>query len=267
MKSFEENKDLLVTEINDMKKGQYEEMALISFYSLSSYFKSLFAFGSKSPVTKDNINIIKEMFYIIKQERILLNYMLKNINNYNIDVIADIVGSMDALNDSTIDYYYRVIQDLEDAAELKEERRGIRPKKSFPTLTQTDSYVNQVIALSESKENIRLFLGFEEEFWQYIKERERSVEVVPEVAEGISYVIPLYDENGLVVDVKILVPEVVDLSTSLLAIKCYIKAYDIYRALGQPVRGFGEPNSYLPAQDLYQRGLTAKAHKTLQIKM
>ena len=42
MKSFEENKAILVKDIEDMKKGQLEEMFLISFYSLSSYFKSLF---------------------------------------------------------------------------------------------------------------------------------------------------------------------------------------------------------------------------------
>ena len=64
-----------------------------------------------------------------------------------------------------------------------------------------------------------------------------------------------------------LVPEVVDLSTALIAIKCYVKAYDIYRSLGEPMKNFGEPCTYIGAQDLYQEKLANKGRKTLKIKM
>ena len=262
MKSFEENKAILVKDIEDMKKGQLEEMFLISFYSLSSYFKSLFTFGTRSSVTRDNINVIKEMFNIIKSERILLNFMLRNIDKF-----TDIVGSMDDLNDKTIEYYYKVIEDIEEAVEMEEEHRAIRPKKSFPTLIQTDTYINQVIALSENKSNIKEFLGFEEDFWEYIKKYEGSIEVSPEIASEIAYVIPFYDGNGIVTGLKMLVPEVVDLSTALIAIKCYVKAYDIYRSLGEPMKNFGEPCTYTGAQELYQEKLANKGRKTLKIKM
>lgn len=267
MKSFEENKAILVKDIEDMKKEQLEEMFLISFYSLSSYFKSLFTFGTRSYVTKDNINVIKEMFNIIKSERILLNFMLRNIDKFNISSITDIVGSMDDLNDKTIEYYYKVIEDIEEAVEMEEEHRAIRPKKSFPTLIQTDTYINQVIALSENKSNIKEFLGFEEDFWEYIKKYEGSIEVSPEIASEIAYVIPFYDGNGIVTGLKMLVPEVVDLSTALIAIKCYVKAYDIYRSLGEPMKNFGEPCTYTGAQELYQEKLANKGRKTLKIKM
>ena len=118
MKSLEESKALLVRDIEEMKKGQLEEMVLISFYSLSSYFKSLFTFGTGSSVTKDNINVIKEMFNILKSERILLNFMLRNIDKFNINAVTDIVGSMDELNDRTVEYYYKVIEDIEEAVEM-----------------------------------------------------------------------------------------------------------------------------------------------------
>lgn len=267
MKSLEESKALLVRDIEEMKKGQLEEMVLISFYSLSSYFKSLFSFGTGSSVTKDNINVIKEMFNILKSERILLNFMLRNIDKFNINAVTDIVGSMDELNDRTVEYYYKVIEDIEEAVEMKEERRGIRPKKHFSTLTQTDSYINQVIALSENRKNIKEFLGFEDEFWAYIKEFEYSIEISPEEAENVAYVLPLHDSNNIVSGIRMLIPEVVDLSTALIAIKCYIKAHDIYCALGEPMKNFGEPCSYIGAQDLYQERLASKGRKTLQIKM
>ena len=72
MESVNNRKAIVVKDIEDMKKGQFEEMLLISYYGLASYFKSLFSFGSKSDITKDNLNVIKEMFNILKTERNLL---------------------------------------------------------------------------------------------------------------------------------------------------------------------------------------------------
>ena len=70
--------------INEMKQGDFNQMALITYYSLGSYFKSLVAFGRKNPITKDNLQIIKEMYQIIIKERKLLNFILKNIDEIDV---------------------------------------------------------------------------------------------------------------------------------------------------------------------------------------
>ena len=64
MKTLLEQREEVTEDIKSMKKGSYEQMWLITMYGLSSYFKSLFRFGKNSKVTKDNINVIKEMFSI-----------------------------------------------------------------------------------------------------------------------------------------------------------------------------------------------------------
>lgn len=235
MESKEQSKALLVDEIEEMKKGQYEEMFLMTFYGLSSYFKSLMAFGNKSNITKDNLNVIKEMFKVIKTERLLLNFILKNINNFNIDAVQNVVNAMDELNDKTIEFYYRVIDGIEDAVDMNEERRGIRPRKHFSMIMQTDTYINLVVALAENKDSVKSFLGFEDDFWKYIGSCEHSVEVPSDVAEDISYVTALVDHNGNVSGIKMLVPEVIDLNTALLAIRCYVRAYNLYKMLGKPL--------------------------------
>ena len=61
-------KDILIDDIKEMKKGSYEEMWLITVYGLASYFKSLFSFGFRSNVTRDNINVIKQMFGFLSTE-------------------------------------------------------------------------------------------------------------------------------------------------------------------------------------------------------
>ncbi len=232
MKMMDEQIEKITANIKDMKNGSYEQMVLITLYSLSSYFKSLITFGQGSNVTRDNLNIIKEMFNILKKERQLLIFILKHIEEFEVEAVCNVVYILDDLNDKTVEYYYNVIEDIEDAVFMKEERRGIRPRKNFPTLIQSDSYTKEVIALTETKDNVKNFLGFEDDFWQYIEKHEYSVRTTPELAQEMAYVTYLVDENHIVTGMKLLVPDVVDLSTALLAIKLYQQAYDIYKMIG-----------------------------------
>ena len=257
-----DSKALLVESIEDMKDGQFEEMFLVSFYSLSSYFKSLFTFGFNSDITKDNLNIIKEMFNILRTERILFNFIIKNIDKFNLDSAQDVVDSMDELNDKTVLYYYHVIDDILDAVLMKEERRGIRPKKNFPTLIQTDSYTNQVLALAENRDNLKEFLGFEEEFWSYIKDIEYSIEVPLNIAEEMTYVTAILDENRNVAGIKMLIPEVIDLGTALLAIKLYHRAYDLYKMIGKEYDN-QQNYEYIESQDRYQNRYLLRKSQSL----
>lgn len=229
-----QRKKILYEDIQDMKNGSIEEMWLVTFYSLSSYFQSLFSFGYKSKVTKDNLNVIKEMFNILRTERKLLNYILKNLDTFNIESTEQVIALLDDLNDRTLEYYYNVIDDIEDAAELKDENCGIRPNKDFSTLLQTNSYTNEVIALALDKNMVKGFLGYEDEFWMFVNNIDyKTMEAQIDLAEKLTYVAPIYDKNGIVVDVKFYVPEVIDLPTALLAIQTYQKIYDVYKHIGK----------------------------------
>ena len=94
MKSLIEQKQEVTEDIKSMKKGSYEQMLLITMYGLGSYFKSLFKFGN-SDVTRDNLNVIKEMFNILKTERELLNFILKNMDRFEISSTQDVVQMLD----------------------------------------------------------------------------------------------------------------------------------------------------------------------------
>ena len=235
MKTVVEQRQELTDDIKSMKKGSYEQMWLITMYGLSSYFKSLFRFGKNSKVTKDNINVIKEMFSILKTEREMLNFILKNLERFEISSTQGVVQMLDELNDKTVEYYYGVIDEIEDAVDMGEEFRATRPVKHFPTLIQSNSYANEVKALALNKQAIREFLGYEEEFWKYIESMDRSGVVVSyEGAEALSHAIALYDGNtGYVSELRMYVPEISDLASALLAIQTYEKAYGIWKCLGK----------------------------------
>lgn len=245
METLTEKREELTKDIKSMKKGSYEQMWLITMYGLGSYFKSLFTFGN-SNVTRDNLNVIKEMFQILKTERQMLNFILKNLEMFEISSAQDVVQMLDELNDKTVEYYYEVIEDIEDAVDMSDEKRGIRPRKNFPTLIQTDSYSNEVKALALNKQAIREFLGYEEEFWNYIKSIDKSNVRVPyEGTKAMSYAIPIFDaDTKCVSGIKMYIPEISDLSSALLAIQIYEKAYSIWRCLGK---------EYIPIEFAFER--------------
>ena len=246
MKTVVEQRQELTDDIKTMKKGSYEQMCLITMYSLGSYFKSLFTFGGRSNVTRDNLNVIKEMFSILKTEREMLNFILRNLDKFDVSATEDVFQMLDDLNDKTIEYYYSVIDEIEDAVDMKEERRGTRPVKHFPTLIQGNSYANEVKGLALNKQAIREFLGYEDEFWAYIADKDKSAIRVPyEAAKGLAYAVPLHSsETNEVVDIKMYVPEIADLSSALLAIQTYEKAYGIWKCLGK---------KYIPIDFTFER--------------
>ncbi len=233
MMTIDDEKRNLYENICEMKDGSIEQMCLITMYSLGSYFKSLFTFGSSNKVTRDNLNIIKEMFKIIKTERTLLNYILQNFDKFDIAATQEVVEMLDDVNDKTVLYYYDVINGIEDAAELKEEHRGYRPRCGFPTLIEDSSYAEEVIALGENLESLKSFLDFEEEFWEFIKDKTKKVDTSIEIMEKMVYAIPIYNEEGYVVSLQLMIPRISNLESALLAIKIYKKAYDIYKMIGK----------------------------------
>lgn len=245
MKTLIEQKQEVTDDIKSMKKGSYEQMWLITMYGLGSYFKSLLRFGSNSKVTRDNLNVIKEMFSILKTEREMLNFILRNLDKFEINSAQDVVQMLDDLNDKTVEYYYEVIEEIEDAVDIGEEFRGTRPRKNFPTLIQSEQYANEVKGLALSKQSIREFLGYEEEFWNYIAHMDKTDVRVPfEGHEVLSHAIPLYDGDDIVTGLKMYIPEISDLASALLAIQTYEKAYSIWKCLGK---------KYVPIEFAFER--------------
>ncbi len=261
------NKKQLIEDIYRMKSGSREQMLLTTFYSLRAYVRSLFVFGINNEATKDNLNVIKEMFSILRTERILLNYILKHIDDFDIDATEKVVRMLDEVNDETVLFYYNVIDDIENAALMEEEFRAKRRKQPVPSLIQSSSYASEVVALGENIDSLKEFLGYEDEFWEYIKKEYKEVNVDINVAEKMVYAAPLLDDEGNVFRVLITGPKVVDLETALLAIQVYKKAHDIYLCIGKK---YDEKLCFssLPLQQKYlEEYISEKANKLLSKKM
>lgn len=228
MEYIDEEIKVLIEDINYMKRGSIGEMFLIIYYSLISYLKCLLVFGHKSKITKDSINVIKEMFNILKLEKKMLNYILKNINHFDVNATIKVILMLDELNANTVRYYYDVIDDIEIAADMNNEFRGLRPSTPLPTLIQTNLYTLEVIALGENFGSLKSFLGFENEFWDYIQNK---VEIITDELNDTGFVEPIVD-NNVIIGINLRVPKITNLQTALWTLKAYKRAYELYTMIG-----------------------------------
>lgn len=265
MQQISERKEELIRNINEMKTGSFEQMLLIIKYSLNSYFKSMQTFGKDNRVTKDNLNIIKEMFLIIRRERKLLNFILDNIDKFSIEASEDAVGMLDELNDKTIEYYYDLINDIEDASETGQEFRGYRPKRELKTLITDDSFLAEVFALGMSINDLKDFLSYEEEFWEYIKDKLKVVDTSYDIMSKMVRVTPITDD-AKIVDMEILMPKISDIYSLSLALDILEKAHEIYKLLGNSIDDYTTSDEESINSKNLKQYISEKAKKYFKIK-
>lgn len=245
----------LKTDIKEMKKGSFEEIALITYYSLKNYFKSLSAFGWNNKTTKDNLKIISEMFIILKRERFLLNYILRNRSQIDPEIALNLIADLDKLNDQTVLYYYKIMDDIEVACETKKDYYGNRSPKDFLTLIEENTFFIKVAALTSKIPELKILLNYEEEFWTFITPLIRTCQLPSSLNDKVPYVREIYDNENQIVSLTILLPEIVDYESALINLNLLQKAYNIYKSLNQTTI---VSHSDLPLEKLYQKNCLKK---------
>lgn len=233
MRNFNETEKIsLLEEIDSIRSENIEQLFLMTKSSLYSYIKAILTYGIKNKITKDNLNVLKEFFKVVNEETRILNYIVSNIDDIDSDATIKFIQKLDDLNEKTFKYYYTVIEDIETSCETKVPHYAARITKNFKSLTDTISYRREVVALTETDKKIREQLDYEEDFWYYIDRIIKRVNTGIDVVNSVVYVKPIYDSDDLIGGIDMLIPEVVDLDTSLLAIELYQKAYSIYKSIG-----------------------------------
>ena len=141
----------VISYIRFMKESTPEELRMIYFDVCKIFLMSLYKFGFQSFVTKDCINIAKEFTQICRRERYIFNYIVRNIDNMDIDRTYEYLEMLDKLNERTYLYYDTVIYNIEYALYANEPRRANRIKKEFEMLTDTDRYMEDLENLTLKK--------------------------------------------------------------------------------------------------------------------
>ena len=222
----------LEEDIRFMLDGIPEQVRLMFFRSLGAYFKSLVTFGKKSETTRNSLLVFKDILKISKQEKELLNYILDNLDRFNARAVENVLDKLDKLNDKTFESYDRILSDIDEAWEMKDEKRFVKAS-AIDSLISNGTYNNMVYALSSNDTSIKNFLGFSDDFWKYIENNMKKVPAVVIDNADAYGVRPVVDRDGNLSDFITIVPTVVDYESAKIAIDTYSKAYIYYLNLGK----------------------------------
>lgn len=230
-----DEKKFLKEDIADINSLNRDEFLLMIKYCLEAYIKSLIIFGKNSPVTQDVFNVWKEYLNINCERKKIVKFLLKNSKVIDNEEANEILMSIEDLNEKTVLYYYRVLDDILDACDCNDVYRAQRINKDFDTLIETDNYCAQVTGLIMNLEDIKKFLGYPNAFWQYVDNKIVFVDSHKEGNDKFYSTLMRFDKNNCLIDIKVIVPYIINLQTALVNIHEFKHAYDLYNLLGQSI--------------------------------
>lgn len=200
-------------EIREIKKQNLETLLLTLKYSIENMIEH-------EKTIDQSMQTLEEVHQIINEEKILLNFIkrnLKKIDEIELDRILDL---LDELNEKTIKYYYYLLDNFDiDRAMDKE----------VETLIDTDKYRKEVYGLTIGMKDVISYLNYPSEFWTYILPRTTRLN-----EESWYQVTIKCDEEEKVRDMRVFVPNIINLETAKINIHEFKHAYDMYRILGIP---------------------------------
>ncbi len=230
-----DDKKFLKEDIADINSLNRNEFFLILKYWLEAYIKCLVTFGQYNPVTLDTLKVIKEYVKINTERKKLIKFLLCHSKIIDVEGANELLIALENLNEQTVLYYYRVLDDILDACDCKAEYRATRIKKDFDTLIETDSYRAQATGLIMSIDDIYRFLDYPQSFWDYVNPKVVYVDSHKPDNDKFYSTLMRFDQNNCLIDMKVIVPYIINLQTALVNVHEFKHAYDLYNLLGCPV--------------------------------
>lgn len=87
--------------------------------------------------------------------------------------------------------------------------------------------------LEQLKNLVISFLDFNDDFWNYIKSRIIYVDSNIKGNELFYNTLMKFDDDNKLIDIKVLIPYIIDLNTALVNVHELKHAYDLYLKLGE----------------------------------
>ena len=218
--------------IKDILNKNREEKRIVNKYIVSTFIKSYIVFGNKHSITIECKNIYKLFKNIMKKENTIYKLLLNNCFIIDNLEFINLVDRLDILNDKTINYIYSMLDDIEDACSTNQETRANHYKKDFNYIVDNDDYLNEALGLIIGDKEIKDFLNYDEDFWKYIKTRIRRVDSRDDNKNRFYETVMHFDKDNKLDDMRVYVPYVINLKTSLVNIHEIKHAYDLYNKLG-----------------------------------
>lgn len=229
-----EKKDI-IDDIRNYKRQNIEEVLRMAYYTLSSYLYSLMTFGYQHEVTNKASNIWNSFISNLREERKLMNLLIKYASQIDYNETNIFLDDLDDLNEQQIMYYYEALDSIDDACDMKEAWRS-NTRKDITFLSEDISYRERLCGMLISLNDIISYMNYPDSFWEYMKSRTTYVEYHDDYDDKADIGITLsHDFEGKLSDFKLTIPCITNLYNALIAIDYYRKAYNYYLQLGKQV--------------------------------
>lgn len=209
-------------EISSIKRLNVSQRLTMKKYFLKSLLYSVIMFGPQNNITYEVFNINKENSRINSSEDDLLFFLKKYSEIIDYNAAVSFLNLLDDINEKTIMYYLRQYDNIDEACELNNKNRVVRDKKNFDSLIDSKYYKILAYALTLNFDDIKEFLNIGDYFWEEILSRVEFVDYSSISNKELYGVIFLDD------DIKIVLPKIVNLETSIMSIDILVNIYNKY---------------------------------------
>lgn len=225
----------------DIRTSKFDNFMYLKDFGilcLKTLCKSILTFGISSVATKETIKAFQEFRKILNAENNLYYYLYKHSKKTHIESVDIYLQELFELGGDTIDYYYEFVDNIQVACDLNQKHRIIRDKKSFKTLIESNEFFAKLLEILIDEDELLKFLNISKEFMNYINEenlRTIYVDYNDELERefiGVNYKI---DENGCLQDIKLFVPEIINLPSAMLYLHTCFSAFELYKKLNQEI--------------------------------
>ncbi len=228
--------EILKKDINEIKIANISAKIMMCKEYIFLLITILISKGLSNNYLEELIKIKNEYMAILSEENRLLNMILKNGINKDITAIDDLIGKLNDLADTTIAYYYSLLDDIEKEIEFNRSYPYRRIPKNFKTLIETDEFKLLVNGLNLTIIDVKKYLGYDDDFWNYIQNKIKIIKNpyldydLKMHYYGVWYE---FNERKELTKLIICIPEIVDLKTAQIAIHEFRHAHDIYNGKTQ----------------------------------
>lgn len=225
-------------DINVSKLANFNHIIDFSITCLKAIVQSIKAFGINSIATRESIQSFIEYRKSLIAETAIYNYLYHRLKVAKYDAVDEYLHNIFELSEDTYNYYDAYLEEILVACDLKQEHRIVREKKSFQTLIESNEFFAKLLEILIDEDAILAYLKVSKEFMDFINEHDLRTIYIDYNDElerefiGVNYKL---DENGILKDIKLFVPPIIDLNTALIYCHTVSSAFELYKLLGKKV--------------------------------
>ena len=259
-KSPEERKSELTKDIQYMINSIRLNKLKFDYLGYKAFARAKLAFGFTSPMAREALVALKEVNKMSAAENRLFTFILKNLDVVDLDSAKEVELELERINDSAFTEYFEMINQIEFACKHNDASLYVSPEGDIKSVLSNGDYARMVVGLTEKFSDIKAFLNYEPEFWEFIKPNLRVVPVPAEGAKVMCGLIPITDTENNLQNFYTVVPEVRDMDTAYIALDLYKRAHDMFLHRGKNYSEFEKKTSNNEQLE-YRELLTEKAHR------